>query len=98
MEAEKEEAENTLLAADTTSGVVTSLTAQCCAFLRMKSFEELGRELGKERMMDCEASGTESSSAGKIRRKSGGRQKSWVDIMAGRDYLGQLDHNLSYRQ
>lgn len=72
-------------------GVVPSLTAQCCAFLRMKSFEELGRELGKEKLlMATEAAGTEASSAGKIRRRSGGgRQKSWVDVMAGRDYLGE---------
>jgi hypothetical protein len=70
-------------------GIVPSLTAQCCAFLRMKSFEELGRELGREKLMGGEAAaGTEASSAGKIRRKSGGgRQKSWVDVMAGRDYL-----------
>ncbi|CAI8018881.1 Ankyrin repeat domain-containing protein 54 [Geodia barretti] len=70
-------------------GVVPSLTAQCCAFLQMKSFEELGRELGREKLMGGEAAaGTEASSAGKIRRKSGGgRQKSWVDVMAGRDYL-----------
>ena len=68
-------------------GVVPSLTAQCCAFLRMKSYAELSRELGRERLMEGEA-GTECSSAGKIRRRSGGRQKSWVDVIAGRDYLG----------
>ena len=92
---EDEDAENTtrVAAADTTTGVVTSLTAQCCAFLRTKSFEELGRELGRERIMECEASGTATSSAGKMRRRSGGRQRSWVDVMAGRDYLGQLDRN-----
>lgn len=68
-------------------GVVPSLTAQCCAFLRMKSFEELGKE---KLLMATEAAGTEASSAGKIRRRSGrGRQKSWVDVMAGRDYLGE---------
>lgn len=73
----------------TDPGVAHSLTAQCCAFLRMKSYAELSRELGRERMMEGEA-GTESSSAGKIRRRSGGRPKSWVDVMAGRDYLGGL--------
>ena len=71
------------------SGAVPSLTAQCCAFLNMKSYAELSRELGRERMLQGEV-GTESSSAGKIRRRSGGRQKSWVDVMAGRDYLGKL--------
>ena len=72
-------------------GVVSSLTAQCCAFLRMKSFEELGRELGREKLLMASesAAGTDPSSAGKMRRRSGGgRQKSWVDVMAGRDYLG----------
>ena len=63
------------------AGAVPSLTAQCCAFLRMKSFEELGKEMAE--------AGTEPSSAGKMRRRSGGRQKSWVDVMAGRDYLGR---------
>ena len=70
-------------------GMVPSLSSQCCAFLRMKSFEELGRELGREKLMDSEPAGTESSSAGKMRRRSGGRLKSWVDVMAGRDYLGR---------
>ena len=93
----EEEVEEESVAAETPKpggsslGVVPSLTAQCCAFLRMKSFEELGRELGKEKLlMATEAAGTEASSAGKIRRRSGGgRQKSWVDVMAGRDYLGE---------
>lgn len=54
----------------------------------MKSLAELSRELGMERLMEGEG-GTESSSAGKMRRRSGGRQKSLVYLMAGRDYLGQ---------
>lgn len=61
-----------------------SLTAQCCAFVRMKSYAELTREW---KVME-EAPATESSSAGKMRRRSSGRLKSWVDVMAGRDYLG----------
>lgn len=61
-----------------------SLTAQCCAFVRMKSYAELTREW---KVME-DAPATESSSAGKMRRRSGGRLKSWVDVMAGRDYLG----------
>ena len=56
--------------------------------LRMKSLAELSKELGMERLMEGEG-GTDASSAGKVRRRSGGRQRSWVDIMAGRDYLGQ---------
>ena len=81
--------DKTQLAGGTSSVVVTSLSSQCCAFLRMKSFEDLGRELGRERLMDCEPAGSETSSAGKMRRRSGGRLKSWVDVMAGRDYLGR---------
>ena len=83
------DAEGTQLCGVSDSGVVPSLTAQCCAFLRMKSYAELSRELGRERLMEGEA-GVECSSAGKIRRRSGGRQKSWVDVIAGRDYLGGL--------
>ena len=67
------------------SGAVPSLATQC---LRVK-FGELGRE----RLLDGEA-GTEPSSAGKTRRRSGGRQKSWVDLMAGRDYLGKQQGQL----
>lgn len=55
----------------------------------MKSYKELSRELGRERLMDG-AAGTESSSAGKMRRRSGGRQKTWMDVMTGREYLGKL--------
>ena len=55
----------------------------------MKSYTELSKELGRERLMDGPA-GTESSSAGKMRRRSGGRQKTWMDVMTGREYLGEL--------
>ena len=60
----------------------------CARFHIMKSFEELGRETWERLIIKDAEVGTETSSAGKIRRKSGGRQRSWVDVMAGRDYLG----------
>lgn len=85
---EEEEEKEDPMPGGSSSGAVPSLTAQCCAFLRMKSFEELGKELGKDKLKEG-GGGTEASSAGKIRRKSGGRLKSWVDVTAGRDYLSK---------
>ena len=39
--------------------------------------------------------GTEDSKAGKIRRRSGSKQKTWIDAMTGKDYLGK-QHNYNY--
>ena len=87
MAAESEEAVDSNSAA---SGPILSLSEHCRAFLEMKHYQEVCREIGSERLM-AGATGTERvrSSAGKMRRRSSVR-KSWMDVMAGRDYIGKL--------
>ena len=87
MAAESEEATNSNSA---TSGPVLTLGEHCRAILGMKPYQELCREIGKDRVM-AGATSTEGvrSNTGKMRRRSAAR-KSWMDVMAGRDYIGKL--------
>ena len=56
----------------------------------MKAYKDLRIEIGERKLLQhLDAGGTQASMAGKmrIRGRRSGAQKSWVDKVAGRDYL-----------
>ena len=58
----------------------------------MKAYRELSAEIGRSRLLQhSDGGGTQASQAGKIRVRGrrAGSQRSWVDTVAGRDYLSK---------
>ncbi len=58
----------------------------------MKAYKELSVEIGESKLLQSPPEGTKPSHAGKVTTRSGRRArapKSWVDTVAGRDYLSQ---------
>lgn len=58
----------------------------------MKAYRELSAEIGRNKLLQhSDVEGTQASQAGKIRVRGrrAGSQRSWVDTVAGRDYLSK---------
>ena len=59
----------------------------------MKAYRELSAEIGRSKLLleHSDGGGTQASQVGKIRVRGrrAGSQRSWVDTVAGRDYLSK---------